>query len=287
MPPRTPGQIIAMGRAGSSATLQHLRNILDNLDRLPSTAERALSEETFNAMMVANLVALGDLEDVERGHSYQHGSEWALNGLNPLDASTLIVMTYPPKQWPNWVDASPTMKRMAEAGIWPIVNSGKVQFMHIHNHMHPSETRAHERDEVLDVVRGRWPGDSPALVEEIEGQSTDILCARMSRKTPLVLVLMGHYAASWFDTSHNNGRFALSLGYQYVLRTVSFPLTDPPQRFFEIKIVVPKDKSIPTIAVMILNSGAFPVHEIDNTNDCLGKAMRVVSDKHSFLASRR
>lgn len=262
------------------STFKSLQSILRSLHE-GREADRKGARKFFTSTMERNISQIKVLEERHASPGeFGYGSSWVQGKFTPLESNIMILLTYPPEEWPDWDDPSPTMNRLGEAGIWKIVKSGLVSFLHLHNHSHPTRTRPNQEHLIAIPEANCWPGDPPELVEELEKHVTDMVCARIQYGTSLpgfLLLPTGVYGRRWFDKHHKNGRFRNAIGYDYTLEKVTFPVCDSPRRELELLIFQPEDRTIEAkVAALLVNSPAFVAHHINDYNDCMGKALRLV-----------
>ena len=197
-----------------------------------------------------------------------------------------LVLQYPPKEYPNWNSGSPTLNKLRLAGLNPLLDTKVITGIHLHNHIHRSETRPEPRNAPLAPGKGRWPGDSKELCDELERQATEVICKTMKQRRPYAMVVFGEYARDWFEECIKNGAFSKALGYDFQLEDVTFQVSETPNRYVEAKVFRPRELSIiPTAIAVFPNSAAFLAHHALPNNDCIGKALRLVSSTVTNHAS--
>lgn len=276
-------------------TKKQLNSILSAL-RLPMSSDRKQqAHNLFHCMMKTNETDLAALrKQHENVDDLHYGSEWELDGITPLETRVgdnpralwmpmltshpqiHIILTYPPAEWPKWRDRSPTMVHLGEAGIWKLFGTKLLSFIHLHNHCHPTETRADPRP--AEGVPS-WPDDPLEFCKEIEEHASRMIKCRISEGSPYLMVCSGRYSHAWFEKCHKsgNGIFREGLGYEYEIVTVYMAVSQTPGRNLEIKVLRPVDrKKTATVAAVMINSPGFTAHHVDVHNDCVGKALRMV-----------
>lgn len=168
------------------------------------------------------------------------------------------------------------MTRLGDSGIWKLFESNVISFLHLHNHKHPTEAGYSERLESSDETP-RWPGDPPELCQELELQATTVIRNRMKSERGYLMLCLGVYGQKWLQAHHEARTFERALGYTYTWHTVYVPVSQSPNRNLEIKVFRPNDPcKKATVACIAINSPAFTEYNIDDKNDCLGKALRLV-----------
>lgn len=96
------------------------------------------------------------------------------------------------------------------------------------------------------------------------------------------MVVFGEYARDWFEECIKTGAFERALGYKFQLEDVAFQVSETPNRYVDAKVFRPIDLCIiPTAVAFFPNSAAYLAHHALPNNDCIGKALRLVSSYFS------
>lgn len=217
-------------------TIEDLCEIMSSIQLAApiSEAERLEAADALPALLETGNLLVQELEKqsedatgLPRGAlrgAYKAGSEWNLDGHNPLTASVILVCGYPVSKHPGFRGGDRSMRNLGLAGLWDLVDSGRLGLMDLHNHAHPSG----ENDELRPKpAEGFWPGEHPDLNEVLEGIVTKIVTwrRRRSSSSELVLVTFGRGGANWFQKPVVQTAFRDALGYDYKLQQVFIPAT--------------------------------------------------------------